>query len=208
LTFERARSASGPDNVLRRVCVFCGSSTGVRPEYRAAAEKVAVLLAERGVDIVFGGGCVGLMGVVADTALAHGGHVIGVIPSAMVAREIAHLGLPDLRIVSSMHERKALMAELSDAFLALPGGFGTFEEFCEAVTWTQLGLHRKACGLLNVAGYYDALVALFDRAVADGFVKPETRRIVVVEPDPAALIERLTERPMTTAPKRIRPEDV
>jgi len=208
LTSERARSSSGPDNVLRRVCVFCGSSTGVRPEYRAAAEKVAVLLAERGVGIVFGGGCVGLMGVVADTALAHGGHVIGVIPRAMVAREIAHLGLPDLRIVSSMHERKALMAELSDAFLALPGGFGTFEEFCEAVTWTQLGLHRKACGLLNVAGYYDALVALFDRAVADGFVKQETRRIVVVEPDPAALIERLMERPITTAPERIRPEDV
>ena len=208
MTFERARSASGADNVLRRVCVFCGSSTGVRPEYRAAAEEVAVLLAERDVAIVFGGGCVGLMGVVADTALAHGGHVIGVIPSAMVAREIAHLGLPDLRIVGSMHERKALMAELSDAFLALPGGFGTFEEFCEAVTWTQLGLHRKSCGLLNVAGYYDPLVALFDRAVADGFIKPETRRIVAVESNPAALIQRLTERPPTAGPQSIRPEEV
>ena len=208
MTFERARSASGPDGVLRRVCVFCGSSRGVRPEHHAAAEEVAILLAERGIDIVFGGGCVGLMGVVADTALAHGGHVIGVIPSALVAREIAHRGLPDLRIVSSMHERKALMAELSDAFLALPGGFGTFEEFCEAVTWTQLGLHRKACGLLNVAGYYDPLVALFDRAVADGFVRPETRRIVAVEADPAVLIRRLMEPPTAAGPAAIRPEEV
>ena len=143
--------------MLRRVCIFCGSSTGARPEYRAAAEEVAFQLAKRNVGIVFGGGCVGLMGVVADAALAQGAHVIGVIPSAMVARELAHRGLPDLRVVASMHERKALMANLSDAFIALPGGFGTFEEFCEVVTWTQLGLHRKPCGLLNVAGYYDPL---------------------------------------------------
>ncbi len=193
--------------MLHRVCIFCGSSTGMRREYREAAEAIAIQLARRRVDIVFGGGCVGLMGVVADTALAHGGHVIGVIPSAMVAREIAHRGLPDLRIVSSMHERKALMASLSDAFIALPGGFGTFEEFCEVVTWTQLGLHRKPCGLLNVAGYYDPLVALFDRAVSDGFIRAENRGIVVTESDPEALIHRLNERPATAGSATIRPEE-
>jgi uncharacterized protein (TIGR00730 family) len=192
---------------MRRVCIFCGSSTGVRPDYRAAAEAIATHLARLRVDIVFGGGCVGLMGVVADTALAHGGHVIGVIPSALVAREIAHRGLPDLRIVSSMHERKALMASLSDAFIALPGGFGTFEEFCEVVTWTQLGIHRKTCGLLHVAGYYDPLVALFDRAVVDGFVRPENRGIVVAESDPEALIDRLRERPATTGSAVIHPDE-
>jgi uncharacterized protein (TIGR00730 family) len=193
--------------MLRRVCIFCGSSTGARPEYRAAAKEVAFQLAKRNVGIVFGGGCVGLMGVVADAALAQGAHVIGVIPSAMVARELAHRGLPDLRVVASMHERKALMANLSDAFIALPGGFGTFEEFCEVVTWTQLGLHRKPCGLLNVAGYYDPLVDLFDRAVADGFVRPENRRIVVADSDPVALIERLVERPAVAAEAGIGPAD-
>src|SRR5262245_29406899 len=193
--------------MLRRVCIFCGSSTGVRPEYREAAEAITIHLATRRIDVVFGGGCVGLMGLVADTALAHGGHVIGVIPNALVAREIAHRGLPDLRIVSSMHERKALMANLSDAFIALPGGFGTFEEFCEVVTWTQLGLHRKPCGLLNVAGYYDPLVALFDRGVADGFIKPENRGIVVTESDPMALINRLSQAPAGPGSGTIRPEE-
>src|SRR5262245_24841148 len=193
--------------MLQRVCIFCGSSPGVRPEYRAAAEHIAIELTKRNIGIVFGGGCVGLMGVVADAALAHGGHVIGVIPSAMVARELAHRGVPDLRIVASMHERKALMANLSDAFIALPGGFGTFEEFCEVVTWTQLGLHRKPCGLLNIAGYYDPLVALFDRAVADGFVRPENRGIVVTESDPEALIDRLAEQPAAAGSGAIRPEE-
>jgi len=193
--------------VIRRICIFCGSSTGLRPDYREAAEAIAIHLATRRIDVVFGGGCVGLMGVVADTALAHGGHVIGVIPNALVAREIAHRGLPDLRIVSSMHERKALMANLSDAFIALPGGFGTFEEFCEVVTWTQLGLHRKPCGLLNVAGYYDPLVALFDRAVADGFIKPENRGIVVTESDPEALLNRLSQAMAGAGSGLIRPEE-
>lgn len=177
------------------------------PEYREAAEAIAILLARRRIDVVFGGGCVGLMGVVADTALAHGGHVIGVIPSALVAREIAHRGLPDLRVVSSMHERKALMANLSDAFIALPGGFGTFEEFCEVVTWTQLGLHQKPCGLLNVAGYYDPLVALFDRGVADGFIKPANRGIVVTEANPEALLDRLHGVPIGGSSAVIRPEE-
>jgi uncharacterized protein (TIGR00730 family) len=193
--------------MLKRVCIFCGSSTGVLPEYRAAAHEIAILLARRGLGIVFGGGHVGLMGVVADAALAHGGHVIGVIPSALVARELAHGGLPDLRIVASMHERKALMAELSGAFIALPGGFGTFEEFCEVVTWSQLGLHRKPCGLLNVAGYYNPLVALFDRAVADGFIRPENRGIVIADADPGTLVQRLVEEPVSQGPAAIRPEE-
>ncbi len=207
MNIAEARSESGINHMLRRVCVFCGSSAGLRPEYGTAAERIAIELAKRNVGIVFGGGRVGLMGIVADTALAHGGHVIGVIPSAMVTREIAHRGLPDLRIVASMHERKALMASLSDAFIALPGGFGTFEEFCEVVTWTQLGLHGKPCGLLNVAGYYDGLIALFDRAVADGFIRPENRGIVLADTDPEALIERLVERPAMSASGVIGPAE-
>lgn len=177
--------------VLRRVCVFCGSSVGVRDEYRQAAEQLAREMVARGIGLVFGGGCVGLMGVVADAVLAAGGHAIGVIPHALVAREIAHRGLPDLRVVNSMHERKATMAELADSFVALPGGFGTFEEFCEAVTWTQLGLHRKRCGLLNVGGFYDPLLALFDRASDEGFVRRDNREIVIADADPAALLDRL-----------------
>ena len=137
---------------LRRVCVFCGSSRGTRSEYHDAATALAQAMAARGIELVFGGGGVGLMGTIADAILAAGGHAIGVIPEALRAREVAHRGLPDLRVVDSMHARKALMAQLSDAFVALPGGFGTFEEFCEVVTWTQLGLHRKRCGLLNVGG--------------------------------------------------------
>ncbi len=147
----------------------------------------------RHIELVFGGGCVGLMGIDADAVLGAGGHAIGVIPHALVAREIAHLGLPDLRIVGSMHERKATMAELADGFIALPGGYGTFEEFCEVVTWTQLGLHRKRCGLLNVQGFYDPLLALVDRAAADGFVRPENRAIVLADDDPARLLDRLAE---------------
>jgi uncharacterized protein (TIGR00730 family) len=148
-------------------------------------------MASRGIGLVFGGGNVGLMGVIADAMLAAGAHVIGVIPHALVARELAHRALPDLRVVNSMHERKATMAGLADAFIAMPGGFGTFEEFCEVVTWTQLGVHRKACGLLNVSGFYDPLIALFDRAVTEGFVKPENRRIVVAHEDPGALLDEV-----------------
>lgn len=178
---------------LRRLCVFCGSSSGASPVYRDAAERLAREMAARGIGLVFGGGCVGLMGIVADAVLGAGGHAIGVIPQAMVAREIAHLGLPDLRIVKSMHERKATMAELSDAFVALPGGYGTFEEFFEVVTWTQLGLHQKRCGLLNVEGFYDPLLAVVDRASAAGFIKPQNRAIVMADEDPARLLDRLAE---------------
>ena len=176
---------------LNRVCVFCGSSAGLRPEYRTAAEAFARELAARRIGLVFGGGGIGLMGHVADAVLAAGGHAIGVIPDALLAREIGHRGLPDLRIVGSMHERKALMADLADAFVALPGGFGTFEELCEAITWTQLGLHRKRCGLLNVRGFYDPLLALFDGAVTSGFISRASRDIVFATDDPQELLDRL-----------------
>ncbi len=178
--------------VTSRICVFCGSSVGTRPEYARAAEQLAHEMVRRSIGLVFGGGNVGLMGVIADAMIAAGGHAIGVIPHALVAREIAHRSLPDLRIVNSMHERKAMMAGLADAFIAMPGGFGTFEEFCEVVTWTQLGVHAKACGLLNVGGFYDPLIELFDRAVAERFIKAVNRRIVVAHADPAALLDELS----------------
>lgn len=192
---------------MTRVCVFCGSSTGNRPEYRDAAERLARAMTERGIALVFGGGGVGLMGIIADAVLAAGGHVIGVIPHALVAREVGHKRIPDLRIVNSMHERKAMMAELSDAFIAMPGGFGTFEEFCEVVTWTQLGLHSKRCGLLNVLGYYDDLLALVDRSVADGFVKASNRDLVIANDDPVALLERLATPLEAPEPKWIMSPD-
>ena len=180
---------------MRRVCVFCGSSTGSRSVYTNAATSLAQEMVRRGIGLVFGGGAVGLMGVIADAVLAAGGHAIGVIPHALVARELAHRALPDLRVVNSMHERKATMAALADAFIAMPGGFGTFEEFCEVVTWTQLGVHRKSCGLLNAGGFYDSLIAQFDRGVADGFIKIANRRIVVAHADPGALLDALAQAP-------------
>ena len=176
---------------LRRVCVFCGSKHGVRPEYTEAARAMGGALAASGIDLVYGGGRVGLMGEVADAVLEAGGEVIGVIPEALAAREVAHAGLRDLRVVASMHERKALMAELSDAFVALPGGFGTFEEFCEVLTWAQLGLHRKPCGVLNVEGYYDSLLSLFDHAAAERFLHPEHRSLVIEGHDPDSLLDML-----------------
>ena len=176
---------------IRRICVFCGSSVGSRPVYVEAARDLGRALAGRDLGIVFGGGKVGLMGVLADAALAAGGEAIGVIPEALVAREIAHNGLTELRVVRSMHERKTLMADLADAFIALPGGFGTFEEFFEAVTWTQLGIHSKPCGLLNVDGYYNALLVLLDRAVSDGFIREANRSLVLDAPDVPTLLEKL-----------------
>ncbi len=175
----------------RRICVFCGSNSGVRPSYAAAAISLARHLVENNISIVYGGGNSGLMGVLADTALELGGEITGIIPRGLVEKEAAHSRLPDLRIVDSMHERKALMAQLSDAFIALPGGYGTFEEFCEVLTWTQLGIQRKACGLLNVDGYYDALLNLFDHAVAEQFLKPAHRAIVVSDSVAERLVARL-----------------
>jgi uncharacterized protein (TIGR00730 family) len=184
--------------MLKRVCVFCGSSQGRRASYREAASRLGRTLAQSGIGLVYGGGNVGLMGVLADAALQAGGEVIGVIPDAMVSQERAHRGVTQLRIVASMHERKALMADLSDAFIALPGGYGTFEEFCEVVTWSQLGIHAKPCGLLNVDGYYDHLLGLFDLAVQEGFVHRDMRRLVLVDATVDAVLQRLStwERPL------------
>lgn len=176
--------------MMKRVCVFCGSSPGRDAIFLDAADRLGRTLARRGLELVYGGAHVGLMGRVADAALAEGGHVIGVIPRSLVEREIAHTGLSELRIVSSMHERKALMEQLSDAFVALPGGVGTFEEMCEIFTWGQLGLHAKPCALMNVRGYYGPFLQLLDNAVDMGFLRPEHRAMVLVEEEPDALLTR------------------
>lgn len=186
---------------MKRLCVFCGSSHGANPAYAEAAVTLGTLLARRGIGLVYGGGNVGLMGVIADAALAAGGEVIGVIPKALADREVAHHGVTELRVVDSMHTRKAIMADLSDAFIAMPGGVGTFEEFFEAITWTQLGLHRKACGLLNVAGFYTPLAAFIDQAVSDGFIKPVHRAAIVVDDNPERLLDTLTTIDLPDAPK-------
>ncbi len=177
---------------MQRVCVFCGSSKGARPVYAHTAHDMGKALVRRNLGLVYGGGCIGLMGSIADAVLEGGGEVIGIIPQGLVTREVAHHGITKLVIVHSMHERKAKMAELSDGFVAMPGGYGTFEEFCEIITWAQLGLHRKPCGILNVEGYYDPLLALFDRAVAEGFVHPTNRRLVIQETDPDRLLDLLS----------------
>jgi|ERR1043166_9217445 uncharacterized protein (TIGR00730 family) len=178
---------------IKRICVFCGSADGRRSAYQEAAVQIGANLAARHFELVYGGGCVGLMGHLADAVLAHGGRVIGVMPAHLVAKEIAHKGLSELRVVSSMHERKASMEQLSDAFVALPGGYGTFEEFCEMLTWGQLGLHRKPCGLLNIDRFYDPLIALFEHAVDEGFVHATHRQLVLDDDDPNRLIQRLVE---------------
>src|SRR5262245_16367550 len=173
-----------------RICVFMGSRTGVRPEYERAAREFGRILVERNYELVYGGGNVGLMAVIADTVLQHHGHVIGVIPEAFVEKEVAHRGLPDLRVVRSMHERKALMAELSDGFVGLPGGIGTMEEFFEVLSWAQIGIHDKPCGLLDVCGYYRPIVQFMDSAVTEGFLKPAHRSLLIVEEKPQALLDR------------------
>ncbi len=192
---------------MKRICVYCGSNTGNQPIYREMADAMGALLARRGIGLVYGGGNVGLMGIVADAALAGGGEVIGVIPGALANREIAHAGVTDLRVVDSMHTRKALMAELSDAFIAMPGGVGTFEEFFEAVTWTQLGVHRKPCGLLNVGGFYSPLAAFIDQAVTEGFIKPIHRAMIVVDDDPARLLNSLATVKLPDVPKWIKKDE-
>jgi uncharacterized protein (TIGR00730 family) len=176
---------------MKRICVYCGSSSGARQSYTDAAQALGKSLVQRGLGLVYGGSNVGLMATLADTVLSQGGEVIGVIPEPLVAKEVAHRGLTDLRIVHSMHERKALMAELADAFIAMPGGFGTLEEFSEIVTWIQLGLHRKPCGLLNVEGYYDGLLAFLNHAVAEGFIHADYRAIVLTEAEPDGLVEKI-----------------
>lgn len=175
----------------RRICVFSGSSAGISDAYAGAARALGEQLAQSGINLVYGGASVGLMGAVADAVLAAGGQVIGVIPRALVDKEVAHLGLTDLRIVNSMHERKALMAELSDGFVALPGGIGTFEEIFEVWTWAQLGSHAKPCALLNVLGFYDGLLVFLDHVAGQGFLKRVHRDMLLVEEDPAAILNAM-----------------
>jgi uncharacterized protein (TIGR00730 family) len=192
---------------MKRVCVFCGSSVGNKPEYIDFAQALGQVLAARKIGLVYGGGNVGLMGVIADAAMAAGGEVIGVIPKALKDREIAHTGVRDLRVVDSMHTRKAMMADLADAFIAMPGGVGTFEEFFEAITWTQLGLHRKPCGLLNVGGFYSPLVSFIDQAVDEGFIKPIHRAMIAVDDNPERLVNTLATMDLPDVPKWIRKDE-
>ena len=167
-----------------RFCVYCGSSSGTRSEYKHAANELGKALAERGFGLVYGGASVGLMGVVADAALTHGGEAIGVIPRALQAKELAHKGLSELHLVDSMHQRKALMVELSDGFIALPGGFGTLDELFETLTWSQLGIHDKPIGLLNIAGYYNQLVSFVNTSVAAGFVRIQHKDMLLIAEQP------------------------
>lgn len=169
--------------------MFCGSSPGNNPEYRETARNLGRILAGRNIELVFGGGCVGLMNEIANTVLGAGGRVTGVIPQSLVDREVAHTGISELRVTGSMHERKALMAELSDGFIALPGGIGTFEEFMEIITWGQLGFHRKPCGLLNTLGFYDGLLGFLDHAVREGFLHDANRDSILVSQSPEELLD-------------------
>ena len=176
---------------MKSICVFAGSNAGTRDEYLAGASELGRVLARRGIGVVYGGARVGLMGALADSALAQGGRVIGVMPEALVAKEVAHRGLTELRVVKSMHERKAMMSDLSDGFVALPGGFGTLEEFFEVLTWAQLGLHRKPCALLDVQGYFKGLLSFVDHAIAEGFVRREYRSMICVADSPDALLDAM-----------------
>jgi uncharacterized protein (TIGR00730 family) len=176
---------------MKRLCVFCGSSTGANPAYVEAASALGRALARRGIVLVYGGGNIGLMGAIADAVMAAGGKAIGVIPEALLRKEHGHRGITELRVVKSMHERKAMMADLAEGFIAMPGGYGTLEEYCEVLTWTQLGYHRKPCGLLNVAGFYDGMLAFFDHAATERFVRAEHRDLVLAESDPERLLDRM-----------------
>jgi len=193
---------------MKRVCVFCGSSAGSDGRYCAAAAEFGRLLAEREIGLVFGGGSVGLMGVLADAVLESGGEAIGVIPERLATKELLHTGVRDMRRVHDMHERKALMAELADAFIALPGGYGTLEELFEVITWAQLGFHRKNIGLLNVAGYFDPLVRLVDHAVEEGFIKPDHRWLIFVEQNPENLLDRFATHQLPAVRQWLGPEEI
>jgi uncharacterized protein (TIGR00730 family) len=194
--------------MIERICVFAGSNPGTRPEYAAAARALGAELAARGLGLVYGGSSVGLMGVVADAALAAGGSVVGVIPRALFPREVVHAGLADLRVTGSMHERKAQMVDLADAFVALPGGLGTFDELFEVLTWAQLGLHAKPIGLLDVAGYFAPLLVLIAHAEAEGFVPPHDRDLLLRAAEPAALLDALlAHRPVARGVKWIAREE-
>ncbi len=176
---------------FKRICVFCGTNPGARPEYGAAARELGRLLADEGIELVYGGASVGIMGELADAVHEAGGHVTGIIPQQLMKKEEAHTGIPDLIVVASMHQRKSQMADLSDGFIALPGGIGTMEGYFEILTWGQLGIHRKPSGILNVAGYFDHLIEFLDHAVEEGFLAQEHREMIVVESDPRKLLQRL-----------------
>lgn len=184
---------------MKAICVYCGASPGIDPGFMALANRVGGLLAEHGIKVVYGGGRVGLMGALADGALAAGGSVTGVMPKGLFEREVAHRNLSELRVVASMHERKALMADLADGFITLPGGFGTLDELCEMITWTQLGIHNKPIGIVNHAGFYDPLLAMFDRSVANGFIRQAFRDRLLVEVFPEVLLTRMRSYTAPTA---------
>lgn len=179
------------DQQMNRICVFCGTNTGSRPEYGTAARQLGELLAEEGIELVYGGASVGIMGELADSVQEHGGHVTGIIPQQLVEKEAAHTGIPNLIVVASMHQRKSQMADMSDGFIALPGGIGTLEGLFEILTWGQLGIHAKPSGILNVSGYFDGLTGFLDHAVREGFLTAAHRRAVMVESEPRRLLQRM-----------------
>jgi uncharacterized protein (TIGR00730 family) len=176
---------------FNRLCVFCGTNAGSRPDYSAAARELGALLAEEGIELVYGGASVGIMGELADSVQEHGGHVTGIIPQQLMQKEAAHRGIPDLIVVASMHQRKSQMADMSDGFIALPGGIGTLEGFFEILTWGQLGIHAKPCGVLNVAGYFDELIRFLDHAVKEGFLAEQHRATIIVESDARRLLHKM-----------------
>jgi uncharacterized protein (TIGR00730 family) len=189
------------DRSITRLCVFCGTNAGSRPDYGTAARELGALLAEEGIELVYGGASVGIMGELADAVQEGGGHVTGIIPQQLIQKEAAHRGIPDLIVVASMHQRKSQMADLSDGFITLPGGIGTLEGFFEILTWGQLGIHAKPCGILNIAGYFDSLTGFLDHAVAEGFLTEGHRETIMVETDARALLERMRAyQPPTGAP--------
>lgn len=176
---------------MKSITVFCGSNSGFRTEYAEAAKNLARCFVEQNIQLVYGGGNVGLMGIIADEVMGAGGAVVGIIPDSLDQKEVGHRGITELRVVESMHERKAQMAELADGFIAMPGGIGTFEEFFEILTWAQLGFHDKPCAILNIAGYYDGLLALCDNAVSEGFLRPAHRQLILEASDPETLLEKM-----------------
>jgi uncharacterized protein (TIGR00730 family) len=176
---------------MKRICVFCGSSVGAKPIYAEATRDLGLTLVKQGLGLVYGGGRVGLMGILADTVLAEGGEVTGIIPQGLFTKEVAHEGLTELRFVGSMHQRKAMMVDLSDGFIALPGGFGTTEEFCEVITWAQLGIHHKPCGILNTDGFFTSFLKYLDQAVGERFLRPEHRALILEDEESASLLEKM-----------------
>ncbi len=179
------------DRQMNRICVFCGTNPGSRPAYGAAARKLGKILAEQGIELVYGGASVGIMGELADSVHEHGGHVTGIIPQQLMEKEAAHTGIANLIVVASMHQRKSQMADMSDGFIALPGGIGTLEGFFEILTWAQLGIHAKPSGILNVEGYFDGLTGFLDHAVREGFLTEPHRRAIIIESDPVKLLQRM-----------------